>query len=404
MNVLPTVVRIAATPDARPSGDDDPYGAFLPGARERRAPAPDGPLSGLSFAAQDLFDVEGAVTGAGNPGWAAAHHPAPCSAAAVQTCLDAGAALAGKTVTDELGFSLEGSNPHFGAPINPHDPGALTGGAASGSAAAVAGGLVDFALGIDTAGSVRTPAAFCGIWGMRPTLGRIPTEGTTPFAPTFDTVGWMARDPDILRTVGAALLGEDEDPVPLTDLRLAQDTLDIVAPALAASARACAEAWEAGPPMRAFAGLWHDHLRLYAHAQAADICAGIGREVSRIAPRLGPMTAQRFASAMAAEPDIALAWGGYRRAARSWFDLTMPPGRVMIIPTTPVERLDRAAPQQVLSDFYVRSLAIMAIAGAVGAPQIQIPTSSGGVSLIARQGADRMLIERAIELAGDLDG
>jgi amidase len=404
MNILPAVVRIAATPDARPSGEDDPYGAFLPGERDRRAPAPNGPLSTLSFAAQDLLDVEGVVTGAGNPGWAAAHHPALQSAAAVQTCLDAGAALAGKTVTDELGFSLEGSNPYYGAPINPRDPGALTGGAASGSAAAVAGGVVDFALCVDTAGSARIPAAFCRIWGMRPSTGRIPTDGVTPFAPSFDTVGWMASDPEVMRAVGAALLGDDDDPVPLTDLRLAQDTLEIVAPALADVARAHAEAWGAGPPMRAFAGLWHDHLRLYAHAQSADISAGIGREVSRIAPRLGPMTAQRFASAMAAEPDIALAWGGYRRAARNWFDLTMPPGRVMILPTTAVARLDRETEQPVLSDFYIKSLAIMAIAGAVGAPQIHIPTPGGGVSLIARRGADRMLIERAIELAGDLAG
>lgn len=398
MKALPSIVRDADTPDARPSGEDDPFGAFLPGPRDRREPTGEGGLSGLSFAVQDLLDVAGATTGAGNPGWAAARRPAMQSAAAVDMCLSAGAALLGKTVTDELGFSLEGSNSHYGAPINPRDPGALTGGSASGAAAAVAGGLADFALGVDTGGSVRTPAAFCGLWGIRASTGRISVDGITPFAPSFDTMGWMARDPETLRAVGAVLLGDDANPVPLHDLRLAEDALDIVTPDLADAARACARAWGAGT-IKAFPGLWHDHLRLYAHGQAVEISEGIGREVSRIAPRLGPMTAQRFAAAMAAEPEIATAWGGYRRAARSWFDVTMPPGTVMILPTTPVARLARDAEQPVLSDFYVKSIAIMSVAGAVGAPQIHIPTSGGGISLIARQGADRMLIDRAMELA-----
>lgn len=404
MTTPPPAINRSNTPEAKPSGDDDPFGAFLPGPRERVDPTGDGPLRPFSFVVQDLFDVAGTVTGAGNPGWASAQRPALRSAAAVHACLEAGAALAGKTVTDELGFSLEGSNPHFGAPINPRDPDALTGGAASGAAAAVAGGLADFALGVDTGGSVRIPAAFCGLWGMRPSSGRISTDGMMAFAPSFDAVSLMARDPQVLRAVSAVLLGDDADPAPLTDLRLAEDTLEIATLALADATRRCAAMWGAGPPMAAFPGVWRDHLRLYAYGQAIEIKTGIGREVSRIAPKLGQMAAQRFASAMAAEPDVAAAWKGFRRAVRSWFDLTMPPGRVMILPTAPVTRLARNADQAVLSEYYIKALAITAIAGAVGAPQIHIPTPEGGISLIARQGADRTLIDRAIELAAELAG
>jgi amidase len=400
MITLPSIVRVSDTPDARPSGDDDPFGAFAPGPRCVQPSCGHGPLAAFSFGVQDLIDVAGAVTGAGNPDWAAARRPALKSAAAVQACLDAGAALAGKTVTDELGLSLEGSNTHFGAPINPRDPDALTGGSASGAAAATAGGLVDFALGLDTGGSVRVPAAFCGLWGFRASSGRISTDGAMPLAPSFDAISWVARDPQVLRAVGAVLLDDDEAPVPLHDLRLAEDVLSIVSPQIADAARAAAAAWGAGPPMTAFPGLWHDHLRLYSHGQATDICDGLGREVSRLSPRLGPMIAQRCAAAMAVEAEVAAAWGGFRRAVRAWFDQTMPPGRAMIVPTVPIARLPRNPEPQALTDFYVKSMAISAIAGAVGAPQVHIPTPEGGVSLIARQGADRALIDCAVALAG----
>ena len=136
--------------------------------------APGGPLSGLTFAAKDIFDVAGHVTGGGNPDWKATHLPAERNAWIVQTLVDAGAAMVGKTHTDELTRGILGENAHYGTPVNPRAPGRVPGGSSSGSAAAVAGGLVDFALGSDTGGSVRIPASFCGLYGLRPTHGRIP--------------------------------------------------------------------------------------------------------------------------------------------------------------------------------------------------------------------------------------
>src|SRR5581483_9618299 len=145
----------------------------------------------------------GHKTGFGSPDWLRTHDAAKSTAPTVQRLLDAGADMLGKTHTDEMTFSLNGENAHYGTPVNVNAPGRIPGGSSSGSAAAVAGGLVDFALGSDTGGSVRGPASFCGIYGIRPTHGRVSLAGACPLAPSFDTAGWFARDPRILERVGA---------------------------------------------------------------------------------------------------------------------------------------------------------------------------------------------------------
>ena len=170
---------------------------------------PGGPLSAMTFAAKDIFDVAGHVTGGGNPDWKATHAPAERTAWVIQTLVDAGANMVGKTHTDELTRGILGVNAHYGTPINPNAPGRVPGGSSSGSAAAVAGGLVDFALGSDTGGSVRIPASFCGLYGLRPTHGRIPLDGILQQAPSYDTIGWFARDVETFARVGSVLFGSD---------------------------------------------------------------------------------------------------------------------------------------------------------------------------------------------------
>src|SRR5262245_22564983 len=177
--------------------------------------ADSGPLAGLSLGVKDIFDVEGYVTGCGNPARAAESTVARRTAPAVQRMIDAGARFAGKTQTEELAFSLIGQNIHFPYPVNPAAPDRVTGGSSSGSAAAVAGRLVDIATGSDTGGSVRAPASFCGLIGLRTTHGRISLEGTMPLAPSFDTFGWFARDAETYEKVGEVLLGQDEHRTPL---------------------------------------------------------------------------------------------------------------------------------------------------------------------------------------------
>jgi amidase len=188
---------------------DDPYGAFCRDTHVELAGAPEGSLAGLSFGVKDIYHIAGHRTGFGNPTWLETHPPAEETACAVQKLLDAGAEMVGKTLTDEMAYSLTGENAHYGTPVNPAAPDRVPGGSSNGSASAVAGGLVDFALGTDCGGSVRLPASYCGIMGIRPSLGRIPMDGVVPFSASFDVIGWFARDADLLERVGQVLLADD---------------------------------------------------------------------------------------------------------------------------------------------------------------------------------------------------
>ena len=186
----------------------DAASPFVAGPPITIAGAPRGPLAGKTFAAKDLFDVAGYPTGGGNPDWPR-HRATPTRHAwAVQRLLDAGATLIGKTVTDEVSLGILGENPFDGTPLNPKAPDRVPGGSSSGSASAVAQGLCDTALGTDTGGSVRVPASFCGLYGIRPTHGRLDLTGMMPQAPSSDTTGWFARDADTFARVSEILLGE----------------------------------------------------------------------------------------------------------------------------------------------------------------------------------------------------
>src|ERR1700759_788179 len=204
-------------------GDD--IGAFVPGPRIRIEGRAGGPLAGLTFAAKDLFDVAGVPTGGGNHDWPTGR-PIPARHSwAVQTLLDGGATLIGKTITDEVSLGILGENAFDGTPKNAAAPGRVPGGSSSGSAAAVAAGICDTALGTDTGGSVRVPSSFCGLYGIRPTHGRIDTTGMLPQAPTSDTTGWFARDAGTFAKVSSVMLGEAIPHTLPTCLVIATDTL-----------------------------------------------------------------------------------------------------------------------------------------------------------------------------------
>src|SRR5215468_4628901 len=170
------------------------------------SPTGSGSLNGLRFAVKDTIDVAGFKTGCGNPTWRDSHPAAVVHAICVEQLLRAGARCVGKAICDELAFSLLGENHFFGTPLNARAPDRVPGGSSSGSASAVACGLVDFALGTDTGGSTRVPANNCGIWGFRPSHGFVSVAGVNPLAPSFDTVGVLARNADVLAKVGLGLL------------------------------------------------------------------------------------------------------------------------------------------------------------------------------------------------------
>lgn len=160
---------------------------------------------GLRVAVKDCIDVEGTPLGAGSPVVAEQAVPAEADAPCLRGFRAAGARIVGKTGLHELCFGATGVNPHYGTPENPLDPRRIPGGSSSGSAVAVARGEADVALGTDTAGSIRNPAAACGVVGLKTTWGLVPVEGTRPLAPSLDTVGLLAPDVTTL-AAGATLL------------------------------------------------------------------------------------------------------------------------------------------------------------------------------------------------------
>ncbi len=187
------------------------WNAFVNEQWTMKSEGAQGSLSGLSFGVKDVFELENYTASAGNPDWLRTHQPATQTAPAIQRLLDAGAVLQGTTQTDELMYSLNGQNVHYGTPVNPSAPDRIPGGSSSGSAVAVAAGVRDFAIGTDTGGSVRIPASYCGIFGMRPTHGLIDITGVIPLAHGFDTIGWMANSAELLHKVGKVLIGSATD-------------------------------------------------------------------------------------------------------------------------------------------------------------------------------------------------
>lgn len=185
------------------------YGAFMNRFTLEPIGSDSDELNGLTFAVKDIFDLEGQITGFGNPDWGKTHSAAISTAPTVVSLLKSGATCIGKTVMDEMAYSINGENFHYGTPVNPVAPDRVPGGSSSGSAVAVGAKIVDFALGTDTGGSVRVPASYCGIYGIRPSHGVVSIGGVIPMAQSFDTVGWFARDARILKQVGRVLLRSD---------------------------------------------------------------------------------------------------------------------------------------------------------------------------------------------------
>jgi amidase len=393
------------------AGIGDRLGCFVPGGAVRVAGAPSGPLSGLAFAAKDLFDVAGTVTGGGNPAFAAARAPAAAHAAAVARLLDAGATLVGKTITDELAWSLMGENAHYGTPVNAAAPDRIPGGSSSGSASAVAGGAADTALGSDTGGSVRIPASFCGLWGLRPTHGAIPLDGVLPLAPTFDTVGWFARDAATFARVGAVLLGPAED-APPPAVRIAEDAFALCDPAVAAALRPLADRLaEALGGRRESASLlpegdgpWRDAFRVL---QSREAWAAHGAWISSTDPRFGPGVADRFAAAARIGVAEEKAAAEVRAGAAAHVRGLTADGALVLLPTAPCAAPPRGAPAAATETARIRILALTCPAGLAGAPQLTIPAATAdggpvGLSILAAPGADRRLLALAGRAAAAL--
>lgn len=386
----------------------DRFGAFVPHVDIVIPGAPAGPLASLTFAAKDLFDVRGTVTGSGNPDWELSHPPAERSAWTVERLLEAGATLAGKTITDEISLGLLGINRFYGTPINPRAPDLVPGGSSSGSASAVAGGLVDLALGTDSGGSVRIPASFTGLYGLRPTHGRIPVDGMATQSPSFDTAGFFARDPATFAKVGEVLLqGPAVGPLP-DEVLIATDCFAFadaaVREALAPAVRRLADAL----PRAAEIVLAKEGIPIWCQNQRMLQSFEFGRTFKRWIDATNPRFSFEVAGALAAaalieEADV-IAPRALRESVRARLDALLDGHRVLCLPTSPILPISRDASLPEMREAVADILHLTCIAGLSGLPQVNLPFGSHGrvpvgLSLIGWRGSDPTLLALALALA-----
>jgi amidase len=387
---------------------DDHLSAFCKDTDAYLEGVADGPLSGLTFAAKDIFDVVGYVTGGGNPDWKATHEAAKHTAWVVGVLVAAGATMVGKTITDEITRGIFGENAHYGTPLNPRAPGRVPGGSSSGSASAVAGGLVDFALGSDTGGSVRVPSSFCGLYGLRPTHGRIPLDGILLQAPSYDTIGWFARDADLFASVGSVLLQSEIQAVHPRHLVIAEDAFEVADQTVQDALRPAVD--------RVASLIGHSTTERLAPARLSDWSRQQqilqGREaweaakdwIDRVNPRFSFEVAERYRFASAITDAQVETAGVSRQAIIKRMTAVLDDGVVVCLPTTPTPaplRGERLSTRDILRP---RISTLTCIAGTTGTPQINLPLAEVGglpigLSLLAARGADEMLITFAREFA-----
>jgi amidase len=388
----------------------DDVGAFLPGPRFEQGPLASGRLSGLTFAVKDLFDIAGAVTTFGNPDWARTHKPASATAPIVSTLLQAGGYLAGKTKTVELAYGLTGENVWYGTPINPAAPDRFPGGSSCGSASAVAAQLVDFALGSDTGGSVRIPASYCGLFGIRPSAGAISLAGACPLAPSLDTPGWFARSASLLTAVGDVLLPANRQGADGPLLRVEEAWVN-AQPEVADTLRPALEKLEQLRGRAVGIRLVPEGLStLFKHfrvVQAEEAWAALGAWIETATPSFGPGVAERFAAARATSPAEAGIGRGFRRMLQARVRPILAGGSVLVYPTSPCPApllTSRQAEQDAVRE---ATMGVTAIAGFCGLPEVTLPVAvvggaPVGLSLVAGQGQDRALLALACDAAAIL--
>ena len=390
----------------------DPLNAFCVDSDAYLAGANDGPLAGLTFAAKDIFDVAGHVTGCGNPHWKASHGPAESTAWVVQTLVDAGATMAGKTITDELTRGIFGENAHYGTPRNPRAAGRVPGGSSSGSASAVAGRLVDFALGSDTGGSVRVPASFCGLYGLRPTHGRIPLDGMLLQAPSYDTIGWFARDAETFACVGPVILPSGGPAARPNRLIVAEDAFELAEPGVQQALEAVVQS--ISPMFGATSSLrlsptsleeWSGHQQIL---QSREAWESIREWLDAVNPAMSFEVSDRYVTARSVtDGQVDTAQAGRDSIIARMNEVFQGGNTVVCLPTTigpapPVGQ--RVSERHALR---LRNSALTSIAGNTGRPQLSLPLVEVdglpvGLSLLGDYGSDEQLIALAGEISAAL--
>lgn len=363
-----------------------------------------GLLSGQTVAVKDLYDIDGFAVGAGIPAFLAEASPATGNSPAVEALLSAGADITGIAQTDEFAYSIAGRNPHYGTPPNPAVIGAVPGGSSSGPASAVALGQASIGLGTDTAGSIRVPASYQGLWGLRTTHGAVSAERLLPLAPTFDTVGWLTRSATTLRAAAEATL----------DMNRQVDVAPsyVVAPALLEHCE---------PDVReAFAPyLSHDTVDLgdidelfftFRTVQQAEAWAAHGDWIEAHPGALGDDIAARFALAASVTAEQAAAARATLATVRARLDAVLG-DRVLLLPSATSTAPSTSADAELIERTRQGTLRLTCIAGITGRPALSVPLLSVpqpaallpapvGLCLVGPRFGDVALIDLAEQLAG----
>lgn len=387
---------------------DTDWNAFVPGEVFSIQEQAHGPLAGLTMSVKDLFDIAGHPTGAGNPDWQSTHAVPLQHAELVQTLLNAGARCVGKTITEELAYSLVGENAHYGTPVNPHNPDCIPGGSSSGAASAAAAGLSDFSIGTDTAGSIRLPASFCGLWGFRPSHGVLSSRGVVPLSPSFDTPGWMSKSLEHVSRVGSVLLPPDRNDADFGRLKLSlpEDIWQLVHPGFGTVLK---------PFIDRIASLfhgvvkdslsqgrlieWQDAFRL---VQGHEAWSSHGAWIRSQKPELGLGIKERFdwASTIQDEQAHIAQTDMVRNAAVVNHYLEH---AVICMPT--VSYLAPLKGHASSAEDRTNALSLLCIASMAGLPQITMPLAvldgkAVGLSLMSRRFSDRQLLSMARKIQG----
>lgn len=390
---------------------DDPYRCFVPYPPVPVPNAPGGPLAGLTLAVKDIYDVAGYRTGCGNPFVLARSDVKTRTAPAAQRLLDAGARFVGKTHTDELAFSMAGMNAHFGTPVNVAAPERIPGGSSSGSASAVAGRLADLGLGSDTGGSVRAPASYQRLFGIRPTWGRGPLDLTMPLAPSFDTPGLFARDAATLLAASRVLLGGDASPLPARPrVLLATDAFDLLDPAVRAALEPAVTRVEAAlgrlAPAISAGDIGFDALYwAFRHLQGREAWDAHRALIERDRPPLGPGVKERFAFGRDVTDAQIATHQPVREAFATAFGKLLGADGVLVVPTVPDAAPLITESEEALDVFRNRALRLTCLSGLSGHPQVTMPLAHRlgaplGLSLVGPRDSDLSLVALAGRIAG----
>ncbi|ANP72413.1 AtzH-like domain-containing protein [Cryobacterium arcticum] len=403
--VNPTVWRLVGTP-------------LVPAATDT------GPLAGETVAVKDLFDLAGFTVGAGNPAYLGEATPATVTAPAVAALLGAGASVRGVAQTDEFAYSIAGDNEHYGTPPNVRVPGGLPGGSSSGPAAAVALGQASIGLATDTAGSIRVPASYQGLWGLRSTHDAVDRTGLLPLAPTFDTVGWLTRTPAVLRAAAAASLdparqvalvptaaptAAPEDALTNPPARFAVSTAlvfaadDDVQAAFVTGLDRLIRAGLLPEPDLVDVGDLAEALRIFRAIQTAEAWRCNGDWVTAHPGALGAAVASRFEIASRTDPAAEAEARVAMAAARARLDAVLD-GRILLLPSASSTAPSRHANAATIDATRTATLTMTSLAGIGGYPALSVPLfevhgKPVGLCLVGPRYSDLALVDVGAELA-----